>query len=90
MLFQNFDKALQIPEKTFGAESLRNYPCEEANAKKDRNYLKNFNKIINEESEEFVWQIAEKAENSMSLKNDAEKIFDRALLQLIRKAQLKA
>ena len=47
-LFQNFDKALQIPEKTFGPDSLKNYPCEEANAKKDRNYLKNFNKIINE------------------------------------------
>ena len=26
-LFQNFDKALQIPEKTFGAESLKTYAC---------------------------------------------------------------
>lgn len=27
LLFQNFDKALQIPEKAFGPDSLRNYPC---------------------------------------------------------------
>lgn len=28
-MFQNFDKVLQIPEKFFGPESLRNYPSED-------------------------------------------------------------
>jgi leucine-rich repeat-containing protein 49 len=47
-LFQNFDKVLQIPEKAFAPDSIRNYPSEEENAKKDKNYLKSFNKILNE------------------------------------------
>lgn len=45
-LFQNFDKVLQIPEKTFGPENMRNYPSEEANAKRDKNYLKAYSKIL--------------------------------------------
>jgi leucine-rich repeat-containing protein 49 len=47
-LFQNFDKVLQIPEKSFGPDSMRNYPSEEPSAKKDKNYLKSFNKLVNE------------------------------------------
>ena len=52
--------------------------------------MKNFNKIINEESEEFVWEVAEKAESSTVVKSEAEKIFDLAILQLIKKAQIRS
>jgi leucine-rich repeat-containing protein 49 len=47
-LFQNFDKVLQIPEKSFGPDSMRTYPSEDPTAKKDKNYLKSFNKFVNE------------------------------------------
>ena len=53
-LFQHFDKVLQIPEKYFGPENMRNYPSEETNAKKDKNYLKSFNKIVNEGADAIV------------------------------------
>jgi len=50
VLFQNFDKVLQIPEKSFSVETMRNYPSEDISAKKDKNYLKSFQKIVNEGS----------------------------------------
>lgn len=53
-LFQNFDKVLQIPEKSFGPEALRNYPSEEPAAKKDKNYLKAFGKVVAEGAEQIV------------------------------------
>ena len=60
-LFQNFDKVLQIPEKVFGVEMMRVYPSESADAKKDRNYLKAFNKTINEASDQAIEKIGQKS-----------------------------
>jgi len=45
---------LQIPEKIFGIDMMRIYPSEDGNAKKDRNYVKVFNKTINEASDQII------------------------------------
>ena len=57
LMFQNFDKILQIPEKFYNPENLRNI---EGNTtfsaqalKKDKNYIKTFNKAINETVEKY-------------------------------------
>ena len=59
-LFQNFDKVLQIPEKMFSIESMKNYPSEEPTSKKDKNYLKSFNKITGEGADLIVEQSSAK------------------------------
>jgi hypothetical protein len=48
-MFQNFDKILQIPEKFYNPENLRNIEVASTPAtKKDKNFIKTFNKAINE------------------------------------------
>lgn len=47
-IFHNFDRILQIPEKFYNPEFLRVYPSEDPDTKKDRAYLKTFNKVLNE------------------------------------------
>jgi hypothetical protein len=59
---------LQIPEKAFGPETMRNYPSEEPAAKKDKNYLKSFNKIVNEGAEKIVEQTGARCEAACDLK----------------------
>jgi hypothetical protein len=34
----------------FGPDAMRIYPSEDVNAKKDKNYMKSFNKILGEAS----------------------------------------
>lgn len=39
---------------------MRVYPCEDPNAKKDKNYLKVFNKTINQASDQILDKISQK------------------------------
>jgi len=68
---------------------MRNYPSEDPNAKKDKNYLKSFNKIINESSDQIVSQAGAKCEAASELKNSIEGLFDNMLIDLINKARAK-
>ena len=48
-MFQNFDRILQIPEKFYNPENLRTFEKKDAQpSKKDKVYVKGFNKAINE------------------------------------------
>ena len=86
-LFQNFDKVLQIPEKSFGPEAMRTYPSEQPNAKKDKNYLKSFNKFVNEGAEHIVQQCSVKCEISTDMRSTCENLYDDMILELINKAR---
>lgn len=89
-LFQHFDKVLQIPEKCFGPENMRNYPSEEATAKKDKNYLKSFNRIVNEGAEQVVSRCAARCEARADRKGEMEELFDGLLLEMISRARAKS
>lgn len=88
-LFQNFDKVLQIPEKVYGIEMMRIYPSEDVNSKKDKNYVKMFNKTINEAADGILAKVTEKTESTLLIKQSLEKLFDLAMLQLVKKTKLK-
>ena len=47
---------------------MRNYPSEEPSAKKDKNYLKSFNKFVNEGAESIVELNSAKCEVTTDLK----------------------
>ncbi len=49
---------------------MRNYPSEEPAAKKDKNYLKSFNKIVNEGAEKIVEQTGARCEAACDLKTN--------------------
>jgi hypothetical protein len=66
---------------------VRNYPSEEPTAKKDKNYLKAFNKIVNEGAEKIVEQTAAKCEAASDLKTSFEGLFDKLMTELIDKAR---
>lgn len=68
---------------------MRIYPSEDVNSKKDKNYIKVFNKTINEAADQIVSRISERSESSMLVKQSLEKLFDLAMLQLIKKTKLR-
>lgn len=86
-LFQNFDKVLQIPEKSFGPESMRNYASEEPAAKKDKNYLKAFGKLVGEGAEQVVEQVGARCEAAAELRGSLEGLFEGMLGELIGRAR---
>ncbi len=56
-LFHHFDRILQLPEKFYNVENVREYPFEcahDAEIKKDKHYMKLFTKLVNENSDRFV------------------------------------
>ena len=66
---------------------MRSYPSEEPNAKKDKNYLKSFNKYVNEGAEMVVEQCSVKCQISNDLKSTCESLYDDMILDLIKKAR---
>lgn len=58
--FQQFDKILQLPEKFYNAENTRSFNFEQMqgdNLKKDKHFMKTFQKQIVETSEKFINQL---------------------------------
>lgn len=68
---------------------MRNYPSEEPAAKKDKNYLKSFNKIVNEGSEQIVEQCSVKCEVSAEFKTECSNLYDDLMFELIARARAK-
>jgi hypothetical protein len=68
---------------------LRIYPSEDVNSKKDKNYIKIFNKTINEAADSVVSKVTDKSESSLLIKQSLERLFDLAMLQLIKKVKLR-
>jgi len=64
---------------------MKVYPSEEPNAKSDKNYLKSFNRIVNESAEQIAEQSGARCEIAVDLKNSFEGVFDSMLLGLINK-----
>lgn len=68
---------------------MRIYPSEDMNSKKDKNYIKMFNKTINEAADQIINKVTEKTESNLLVKQSLEKMFDMAMLQLIKKTKMR-
>ena len=68
---------------------MRIYPSEDMNSKRDKNYIKMFNKTINEAADQIINKVTEKTESDLLVKQSLEKMFDMAMLQLIKKTKLR-
>lgn len=68
---------------------MRIYPSEDVNSKRDKNYIKMFNKTINEAADQIINKVSEKTESNLLVKQSLEKMFDMAMLQLIKKTKMK-
>lgn len=56
-LFHHFDKILQLPDKFYNIDNVRQYPFEvnsDVEIKKDKHYMKLFTKTVNENADKFV------------------------------------
>ncbi len=63
LLFHHFDRILQLPEKFYNVENVREYPFEKTydfEIKKDKVYMKHFTRFVNENSENFTQAIVPK------------------------------
>lgn len=47
---------------------MRIYPSEDVNSKKDKNYLKVFNKTINEAADQIISKVSDKSESTLLIK----------------------
>lgn len=68
---------------------MRIYPSEDINSKRDKNYIKMFNKTINEATDQIINKVTEKTESNLLVKQSLEKMFDMAMLQLIKKTKIR-
>ena len=68
---------------------MRIYPSEDMNSKRDKNYIKMFNKTINEAADQIINKVTEKTESDLLVKQSLEKMFDMAMLQLIKKTKMR-
>jgi hypothetical protein len=68
---------------------MRIYPSEDVNSKRDKNYIKMFNKTINEAADQIISKVSEKTESNLLVKQSLEKMFDMAMLQLIKKTKMR-
>jgi hypothetical protein len=68
---------------------MRIYPSEDVNSKRDKNYIKMFNKTINEAADQIINKVSEKTESNLLVKQSLEKMFDMAMLQLIKKTKMR-
>lgn len=59
------------------------------NSKRDKNYIKMFNKTINEAADQIINKVSEKTESNLLVKQSLEKMFDMAMLQLIKKTKMR-
>lgn len=77
-IFQNFDKMLQLPEKFFNLENIRQFRSENRQeGSGDKQYLKIFNKIVNETAEEFVSGALVEAERDFEVEKRFEEEFEK-------------
>jgi hypothetical protein len=67
---------------------MRIYPSEEPNAKKDKNYVKAFNKVVGEGAEEIVHLAGVRSETASELEQSLHGLFDEILCDLIRKSRM--